>query len=216
VSIVPARVKFLGVWDTVLALGLRITARGGTTGRAQAFHTPKIPPGNVDIIRHALAIDEHRHDFQPEIWEASNSLQQRWFPGAHSDVGGGLADDSLANAALKWMCQEASAAGLSLDEEFLKPYRANPVGYASKKSLTYRIIDRVLWPARGFKGVREVGGACTALDPSVFKRLNADPARHSELGGPYRPANLLKYLAANPKYDAELAPQVLEDVKRFR
>ncbi len=62
VTINDARVKFLGVWDTVLALGWRIRAREGTTGHALAFHTSKQPPGIVDVIRHAIAIDEHRHD----------------------------------------------------------------------------------------------------------------------------------------------------------
>jgi uncharacterized protein (DUF2235 family) len=216
VSIVPSRIKFLGVWDTVLALGWRIFARGGTTGPAHAFHTSKTPPANVDIIRHALAIDERRHDFQPEIWEESDSLKQRWFPGAHSNVGGGLIDDSLANAALKWMCDEAAKAGLLLDEDFLKPYRANPVGSASKKSAFYKFMDLAFWPFRGFKGVREVGGGRTTLDESVFKRLNADPNKHDLLGGTYRPANLMKYLADNPEYDGELDAEVQEEVNRHR
>jgi hypothetical protein len=216
VSIVPARIKFLGVWDTVLALGLRVRARQCTTGHALAFHTSNAPPTNVDTIRHALAIGEQRRDFQPEIWQPSESLERRWFVGAHSKVGGGLADDSLANAALRWICQEASNSGLSFDDDFLKHYRASPVGRVQKKALTYKFIDTILKPVRGFNGMRKIKGGHATLDPSVFKRLNADAARHPELGGPYRPANLLKFLAETRRYDGELSPEVLEEVKRHR
>jgi uncharacterized protein (DUF2235 family) len=216
VSIVPARVKFLGIWDTVLALGWRVFARHGTSDAAQAFHVQPAPPENADIVRHALAIDEQRHDFQAELWSESGNLEQRWFAGAHSNIGGGLDDDSLANIALKWMRDEASQVGLSFDEDFLKFYRANPVGVIQSKSSTYRFVDTVLWPTRGYNGIRRVGGGCPTIDPSVFKRLNADPGKHPQLNGPYRPVNLLEYLAQHSVYDSNLEPAALEAVKRYR
>ena len=72
-------------------------------------------------------------------------------------------------------------------------------------------------PIRGFNGVRQLQGAPAAkLDKSVLERLNADPARHENLEEAYRPENLLTYLAANPKYDAELNPDVLAAVTAIR
>ena len=68
-------------------------------------------------MRHAIAIDEARHDFQPEVFREDTghmSLQQRWFVGVHSNVGGGLRWDGLANCALRRIAEEAAAAGLEM------------------------------------------------------------------------------------------------------
>ncbi len=54
--------------------------------------------------------------------------------GAHANVGGGLVDDSLANCALKWICDEAAKSGLVLEKDFLRYYRPNPVGDIWKKA----------------------------------------------------------------------------------
>jgi len=76
----------------------------------------------VDKARHALAIDEERTAFAPELWEESDSpqpsstkqetLSQVWFSGVHANVGGGYPDDSLANVSLSWMMAEATDYGL--------------------------------------------------------------------------------------------------------
>ncbi|MDH3626470.1 MAG: DUF2235 domain-containing protein [Acidobacteriota bacterium] len=138
-----ATIEFLGVWDTVLALGSRILARGGSTRRINRYHTPPTPPAIANRVRHALAIDERRHDFQPELWngqEPTLKFEQRWFPGVHSNVGGGLIDDSLANSALRWICDEAIAAGLSMNAEYLR-YLADRPQY--DRQLTAEILELV-------------------------------------------------------------------------
>lgn len=76
----------------------------------------------IDTARHALAIDEERTAFAPELWEESGAplpsntkqetLSQVWFSGVHANVGGGYPDDSLANVSLNWMMAEAADCGL--------------------------------------------------------------------------------------------------------
>lgn len=205
---VAAHVVFLGVWDTVLALGSRIMARHGSSRKKYRFHTSSTPPGGIGKIRQALAIDESRHDFQPEIWAGSGDcadFEQRWFAGVHSNVGGGLIDDSLANCALRWMRDEATAAGLAFDPTYLSHFREYAAGAASSKSVFYKAGDALMRPIRGFDGIRRLSAAPgTVLDDSVLARLNADPSKHPHLDKGYRPPNLLRFLADNPAYDARL------------
>lgn len=217
----PVEIEFLGVWDTVLALGNRVTAKEGSSDPAFLFHVPEAPPANVKIGRHALAIDEARHDFQPELWKTeadSTDFQQYWFAGVHSNVGGGLVRDGLANCSLHWMLGEAKSAGLEFDDAFLAPYEAFPQGRASSKAMKFKIGDALLSPIRGSDGVRDLGEDPNAtVHDTVFERLNAEPsARFPELKRPYRPKNLLAYLAKNPSYDGKLDAHVLAEVEKLR
>jgi uncharacterized protein (DUF2235 family) len=213
-------ITFLGVWDTVLALGSRIQARDGSSNEKYQFHTPPVPASMVTTVRHGLAIDERRHDFQAEVFSGSGTCQdfeQRWFAGVHSNVGGGLMNDSLANCSLRWMCEQASARGLALNADYLKFFRCYGAGKASEKTNFYKFGDTLMRPVRGFRGIRQlVDAPGSTLDKSVLDRLNADPAEHKDLDDPYRPENLLAYLAANPDYDSGLNPEVLGAVKKLR
>jgi uncharacterized protein (DUF2235 family) len=216
----PANIVMLGVWDTVLALGSRFTGGGRTTNKDEQFHTPAEPPTVVKHVRHAIAIDEARHDFQPEVFREDtnhSSLEQRWFVGVHSNVGGGLASDSLANCAFRWMVEEARKFGLGVRDEYLRFFREYPQGAMSEKSTKYKLADTLLRPVRGFKGVRDLTSpAGMEPDDSVFERLNADPAQHEEMRGAYRPKNLLAYLADHDEFDVRLSPDVLAAVKVLR
>lgn len=218
--ITPASIVFLGVWDTVLALGSRFLAGGGTTRTAKQFHTPAEPPQQVRHVRHAIAIDEARHDFQPEIFRQDTghpSIQQRWFAGVHSNVGGGLSSDGLANCALRWIVEEARGAGLEVRGDFLDNYREFTADEASEKSTGFKIADNLLRPIRGFNGVRNLREpAGMRPDPTVFERLNADPGQNEKLGGRYRPKNLLQFLAEHAEFDSELGAEALAAVKTLR
>jgi uncharacterized protein (DUF2235 family) len=102
-------VDFIGVWDTVGAL-----AFGRTLGN---FH--RINPGNVKRVAHALALDEERERFEPSYWDppakATTHVDEVWFSGCHTNIGGGYVDANLSNIALFWMLQSARDAGLPLD-----------------------------------------------------------------------------------------------------
>ncbi len=215
--IVPARVRYLGVWDTVLALGSRLRPAWVKPAEKVAFHVPATPPRNVDRVRHAMAIDEQRHDFQVEAFEpGGDDVEQCWFAGVHSNVGGGLNDDGLANCALAWLLHEASALGLAVDASYLRHFRAFPQGRSSEKAKAFVILDTVLRPWRGFRGERDLlAAAGSTLDPSVFTRLNADPTEHAKtMDAPYRPRNLLRYLARHPELLGQLDANARADVDR--
>jgi uncharacterized protein (DUF2235 family) len=218
----PIDVVILGVWDTVMALGSRFRAAGAhTSTRSRSFHVGAHPARCVRHARQALAIDEARYDFRPEIWtdtsEAGQTLQQRWFAGAHSNIGGGYVDDGLANLAFRWMLKEAESRGLVVDAGFVAKYR----GYAQDRlyrseSMFYRALDAVRWRAgrgrRSLTGVAE--SANLTLDPSVIWRIQTNPSeqvpgdpaqlQHPELRTPYGPDNVLQFLASQPDVDVYL------------
>lgn len=219
-SFLVPNIAFLGIWDTVLALGSRVRAKDGSSIKKYRFHTPPVPSSQVKTVRHGLAIDERRHDFQAEVFSGSGScedFEQRWFAGVHSNVGGGLINDSLANCSLRWMSKQAAARGLALSADYLKYFRGYGAGKASEKTNFYKFGDALMRPVRGFRGVRQLVEATgSTLDKTVLDRLNADPAKHKDLDEPYRPENLMAYLAANPAYDGDLDPDVLAAVNQLR
>lgn len=113
-------VYFIGVWDTVAALGLPGRMRI-LTDPFNENHQTELPE-NVTHARHALAIHELRKEFSPLLWEGTNSnnprqsLKQVWFTGAHADVGGGYKDHDLSDKALEWMARESQQHGLVLTQ----------------------------------------------------------------------------------------------------
>ena len=115
-------IAFLGVWDTVGALGIPGTVLNRLTARQYEFHDTT-PSRIVRVGRQALAIDEQRDEFVPTLWTgvapAGCDIAQVWFAGAHSDVGGGYSQRALADIPLVWMAEEAAKAGLQLDDEIL-------------------------------------------------------------------------------------------------
>jgi uncharacterized protein (DUF2235 family) len=83
---------------------------------AHEFHDATLNP-HVPYARQALSIDENREIFKPEIWEekdeteearARGRVKQRWFPGVHSDIGGGYKETGLSDLSMAWMIEEAT------------------------------------------------------------------------------------------------------------
>lgn len=123
-------IKYLGVWDTVGALGIpRYIVMANAFNKMHQFHDVSLSPV-VEHARHAVAIDEHKVDFEPTLWENLDDLnrqrgvepdrpdapyQQVWFPGAHGSVGGGGERRGLSDQALDWIWDGARHAGLELD-----------------------------------------------------------------------------------------------------
>lgn len=191
------RVRFIGVWDTVGALGIPASANPlvGLLNRRWQFHDTQLS-SYVDAAFHALAIDEKRGPFRPAIWYQSDSpaaaqqvMEQVWFPGVHSDVGGGYAAHGASDTALMWLADKAREWGLGLRddafaseavEEWLKVL-PDPAGriHESRKGI-YRLMRPWARPIGEQKDGHE------SLAPAAL-------ARHA-LGG-YAPANLTSYLA---------------------
>ena len=118
-------IRFVGVWDTVGALGLPFTFFGLIKDK-DLFYDCEIG-SNVGTARHALALDEVREDFEPTLWHPREGvdIEQVWFAGAHSDVGGGYGPDkqgySLADIPLLWMAQEARKQALVFNDALPRP-----------------------------------------------------------------------------------------------
>ena len=112
------RVKLLGVFDTVGSLGIPASIAWRLNRNENGFHDVELS-SITDVNLHAVAIDEHRWPFQATLWRQppfkkyDTKVEQVWFSGAHSDVGGGyiVEEDRDANAAypdditLDWIIQ---------------------------------------------------------------------------------------------------------------
>ncbi len=137
-SIDPQRgvVDFIGVWDTVGALGMptRVLA---FVEESDLFFDPVLG-SNVRVARHVVSIDERRGDFVPTLWDPKESadLKQVWFAGVHSDVGGGYKPTKekklLSDIPLAWMAREAEAFGLEYETHLYARSRLDPLSPAHK------------------------------------------------------------------------------------
>lgn len=123
-------IRFIGVWDTVGALGIPdelAFANIFDNPLKHAFHDTDLGD-NIQTARHAVAMDERRQTFQPTLWTKfeGRDVKQIWFPGGHGDVGGGYKETGLSDGALAWMMLEAEAEGLHYDPAFTAQIHPNP------------------------------------------------------------------------------------------
>lgn len=182
-------IRCVGVWDTVGSLGI---PNSRFCSRTYRFHDTTLGPG-VEYAFQALAIDEHRKPFAPSVWKANPAprvqqvVEQAWFAGVHSDVGGGYPEHVTSDAPLFWMASRLMQPHpngeplVDLDPEYLcaQADRRHPYGTGMlHKSLTWwwkattGSIDRticetdpssewihqsVYWRAEGKSGVSSYG-----------------------------------------------------------
>ncbi|HTA70055.1 MAG TPA: DUF2235 domain-containing protein [Bryobacteraceae bacterium] len=179
----PAQITMVGVWDTVGSLGIP-SAIGAVDPIVYGFLDTGLSPAVLNAF-HALAIDEKRAEFPPTLWTSAaaegQTLEQVWFCGVHSDVGGGEPDDlpgttALSDITLAWMMSKASALGLQIDAAVQKQYT---IPLDAKYSLdTLHTSWNVLC---GFPRVRSLNRNAV-ISNSVLLRCQHDSS--------YRPANL--------------------------
>jgi uncharacterized protein (DUF2235 family) len=188
----------LGVWDTVGALGIPIRGLRWLTRHDQQFHDTELS-GAVKNAFQALAIDEHRAPFAPTLWsyvpKEGQRVEQVWFSGAHSDVGGGYTEGAVSDIPLGWMIDRARETGLAFDAAVAAahPLKPDPLGklHNSKTGLYFLTagIDReigVNTSASREEG-RTSGG--TDLTQAIHESVRVRWDRDSD----YRPANLRDY-----------------------
>jgi len=204
-------IHMMGVWDTVGALGVPWTGMP-VIGRDQFyFHNPNLSK----IYKHAyqaLAVDEHRGAYKPTLWTLFkpeiagkpaeppaapempplNDVEQRWFIGAHSNVGGGYENDQLSNLPLIWMQTKAEVLGLRFTQTIGptgKEFETAPVdSYGKFLFHAYQVLTlgRRYYRPIGAK-VKKVKKGWSypvneTIDSSVFRRFQAVEK--------YRPKNL--------------------------
>jgi uncharacterized protein (DUF2235 family) len=194
-----APIHMVGVWDTV----------GALVGPYSFLETGLRQP--LKNAYHALAIDEHRKTFRPTLYTQNfhsdrapdkqpklrdiSSVEQRWFVGAHANVGGGYNSDLLAQIPLKWLKRKAESHGLEFSSQLDdQDESCNAAINDSFKEMFYGLYYYFTF---GTAFYREIGaapiidGAKTTrtvnetIDKSVFDRVRQC--------GDYRPANLVKW-----------------------
>lgn len=179
-------IQMVGVWDTVGALGIPLRGLRAHNRKEFEFHDTELS-GTVKFAFHALAVDEHRVPFAPSVWDykpkPGQVVEQVWFPGVHSDVGGGYDDTSLSDTALDWMIDRAKTAGLEFDAGVMKAHPTHPAPTGTmhnSMTIVYRVEGELQ---------RQIGNDPTqSLHPSVIARWEADPH--------YRPKNVHDYFVS--------------------
>ncbi len=179
------RIKVLGVWDTVAALGLPSKALDVVVDKIpfwkHSFHNLRLSP-SVENGYQALALDDERRTFHPVLWDAEiapdQTMEQVWFAGMHSDVGGGYPEHALSDIALQWIVQKAVGHGLRIYPKHAVSFEPDPHGtmHDSRGSGVARLYRR--GPRTWNTGTH---GRPT-IHESVLQRHQAE-AGH----GPYKP-----------------------------
>ncbi len=160
---------FIGVWDTVGSMGW-------FWGR-KFFDT--VLNEDVTYGYQAVSIDERRRHFPVSLWNESRRserqiIEQVWFPGFHSDVGGSHPDPRISDISLKWMLENARDKGLRLRNGWEDSLNPDPLGAIQESR---RGMWRVWRPVQ-----RRI--------PESAKIHSSVPRRMENSGNPYSPSNL--------------------------
>jgi len=120
-------IEFVGAWDTVGALGIPVPFWGTLNEQEFLFHDTE-PSKIVQHARHAVSIDENREDFAPVLWsdKPNVDVQQVWFAGVHTDIGGGYRERGLTDCATQWMLSQAKKFGLEFESHFVDGVKPDP------------------------------------------------------------------------------------------
>ncbi|OQW31582.1 MAG: hypothetical protein A4E19_08190 [Nitrospira sp. SG-bin1] len=107
-----ASIEFVGVWDTVAAIGMPHEGLRTVINWFYPMRFSELTPSRcIKRACHALSIDDDRRTFYPELWNEkevpAGQVEQVWFAGVHSNVGGGYVKHGMSLVALDWMMAEA-------------------------------------------------------------------------------------------------------------
>ncbi len=173
------RVHCIGVWDTVGALGIPSRNFDIVNKLLNVeFHDVDLS-SRVDNAFQSLAIDERRRAFEPCVWRKQDGvccqrLEQVWFAGVHSNIGGGYRDTGLSDIALTWMMERAGECGLEFDPAPMKrlDLAIRPAWDGrlvnSKKGLYSLFPDHI-------RPIEPSAADNTAVAPQAWQRFDADP-----------------------------------------
>jgi uncharacterized protein (DUF2235 family) len=180
-ALFDAKITMVGVWDTVGSLGIPAIV-GGVDPVLYGFLDTTLHP-DVQNACHAVAIDERRLEFPATLWEdpvPGQTLEQVWFCGVHSDVGGSYPDDpdgsALSDLTFAWMLSKAIALGVTVDPAVSAKY-AVPMDPKYAMDTKHESWS-VLWT---FPKRRTIAPT-SSIANSVYTRIANDSS--------YRPENL--------------------------
>ena len=204
-----APIEFVGVWDTVGALGIPVDVfTPPLLTRLWTFHDTRLSR----VVRHAyhaVSIDEQRAPFKPTLWVKQDDapdqvLEQVWFAGVHCDVGGGYRDPSLSEIPLLWMVEKARASGLVFEPDH---FGAPADGDAPERRHSGTVVDPSPF---GPIGTSRTG--IYTLQPPYDRRLAGDQGAEVD-GGALADSAKARY-DADARYRPPGLEQWLETGKR--
>jgi Uncharacterized alpha/beta hydrolase domain (DUF2235) len=225
------RIRMIGVWDSVGALGAPTPLLQKLSRRLIGFHDTALA-NNIDYAYQALALDEKRGPFKPDLWTQSGQAQeikQVWFPGVHSDIGGGYAPTNstteagartvISDNALDWMISLARRHGLEFDHDYLtQQVNVSPnAPLHDSYSLLYRILEK--FGARSFRRkINEPVYGTTGTELPVNEYLHPTLVDRWDAGDMhYDPVNLTARVMANvPIWQIPYQPEVTDASDRRR
>jgi uncharacterized protein (DUF2235 family) len=171
------RPHFLGLWDTVSSVGWILDPIGLKPGTLPFT----FDLGEVATIRHAVAVDERRAFYRTNLVreQPGRDIKQVWFPGVHSDVGGGYPEgvSGLGKISLRWMFREAAAAGLPLDAQVVAKLLGETHTHAPPQSTAtlHNSLTPPWWPAEIWPKMTKRRISAPGEEPARFRgrpRLN--------------------------------------------
>lgn len=198
-------IKMVGVWDTVGSLGSPVSSMSAKVAK-YLFLDTHLRLQN-EFAFHALALDEHRRSFEPTFWTKTSDnvatasgpparpltqVEQRWFVGAHANVGGGYPSDVLAQPPLKWLMDKAVGLGLRF-----RPITMDAPDPSALITDSYEAFTKPLFRMFSPRFYRPVGTGPLVgtkrttsrinetIDGTVFERWRENAA--------YRPKNLAEW-----------------------
>ena len=124
-------IEFIGIWDTVDAVGVPVDELRDWLNKLKIlryrFHDHELNR-HIKNGCHALAIDDERHAFHPLMWNEKHrgehqTIEQVWFAGVHSNVGGGYPRSEMSLVSLDWMLGKAEQDGLRFIPGFREQIR---------------------------------------------------------------------------------------------
>jgi hypothetical protein len=162
---------------------------------------------------HALSIDDERYTFHPTLWDGDSEhperIEQVWFAGVHTNIGGGYPKQGMSMVTLAWMMRRAEQAGLrflpSVHNLVVELQNVNDKLYNSRSGLAtyYRYKPRDLGEIHAKAGYETPA----QVHMSVIERV--------ALGtGSYSPGNLPANLEVVSKDEPEIAQQLTEAIRK--
>ncbi|TKX26320.1 hypothetical protein C1H76_1282 [Elsinoe australis] len=164
-TVLGVPIKVVGVWDTVGSLGtpsigwLDKVGLQGSASKQMSFYDTKLV-NCIENAFQALALDEKRAAFSPSLWEKmpdnKTRLRQVWFPGVHSNIGGGYDDQELSNITLAWMMSQVREM-IDLDLDYVLDEQEKTEEYYEKNDEKPRPWSfGKIW--NSFSGIYMLGG----------------------------------------------------------
>ncbi len=137
-------IRFLGVFDTVASIGLP-NLKDERKPRTRVVFENMTVSRHVQEALHILSIDENRIAFQPTLMNKGNHVTEIWFPGGHSDVGGGFAEHGLSDIALRFILDQIRKSHTDLVIQEPEEVDLSKI-IVAKGQYTYTLGDIVIQP----------------------------------------------------------------------